>query len=125
VSERDAHDAARRIVATDEGWAGADEEIDYLDSVAVARFLLMPPNPGPAAREAEVTVLARKPGLRALVQFANGDIRYAETARLRTLPPGTRRLTDAELRAIPWDETRHGPDPLKQTGQLFDHEVRA
>ncbi|WP_425065581.1 hypothetical protein [Reyranella sp.] len=90
----------------------------------MTQYLLMPQRPGPTAREARVTVLARKPGLRALVQFENGDIRYAETSRLRTVPPGTRRLTDAELRAIPWDETRHGPDPMKQVGQLFDNEVR-
>lgn len=88
------------------------------------RALLMPRSESPRALPDEVTVLARKPGLRALVQFANGDIRYAPTARLRTLPPGTRRLTDGELRRIPWDETKQGPDPLKQVGQLFDDEVR-
>jgi hypothetical protein len=89
------------------------------------RALLLPKRPGPTAREATVTVIERKPGLRALVQFDNGDFRYADTSRLRTQPPGARRLTDAELRAIPWNETRHGPDPLKQVGQLFDNEVRA
>ena len=36
----DAIEAARRIVATDEGWPGADEEIEYLDAVAAARGLL-------------------------------------------------------------------------------------
>lgn len=89
------------------------------------RALLMPKSESPSALPAEVTVVARKPGLRALVQFANGDYRYAPTARLRTPPPGIRRLTDAELRRIPWDEAKLGPDPLKQTGQLFDNEVRA
>lgn len=90
------------------------------------RALLMPKSESPSALPAEVTIVARKPGLRALVQFvANGKYRYAQTARLRTLPPGTRRLTDDELRRIPWDETKQGPDPLKQTGKLFDDEVRA
>lgn len=90
------------------------------------RALLMPRSKSRTALPAEVTVLARKPGLRALVQFANRDIRYAPTARLRTLPPGTRRLTDDELRRIPWDETKHGPDPLKQAGTLFpDRKVPA
>lgn len=89
------------------------------------RALLMPKSESPTALPAEVTVVARKPGLRVLVQFTNGDYRYAPTARLRTLPPGTRRLTDGELRRIPWDETKQGPDPLKQVGQLFDDEVTA
>lgn len=89
------------------------------------KALLMPPKPGPAAREAPVTVLERKPGLRALVRFDNGDIRYAETARLRTLPPGARRLTDDELRRIPWNEARHGADPMKQAGELFDDATSA
>lgn len=84
------------------------------------RAMLMPPEGMTKALPAEVTVVARKPGFKALVQFTNGEYRHAPTARLRTLPPGTRRLTDDELRRLPWDETKHGPDPLKQVGSLFD-----
>lgn len=36
----DALEAARRIVATDEGWPGANDEIDYLDAVVAARGLI-------------------------------------------------------------------------------------
>lgn len=40
VIPADAIAAARRIVAVDEGTPGADDEIEYLDSVEVARALL-------------------------------------------------------------------------------------
>lgn len=89
------------------------------------RAMLMPERPGPSVREAMVTVIERWPGGLARMQFDNGQYRFFPTARLRTQPPGARRLTADELRAIPWNETRHGPDPLKQVGQLFDNEVRA
>lgn len=81
----------------------------------------MPQRPGPTAREAEVTVLERRPGspARVLVKFGNGNIRYAPVSGLRTLPPGCRRLGDDELRRLPWNEDRYGPDPMKQAGELF------
>lgn len=40
VIPRDAIGAALRIVAIDEGTPDADDEVDYLDAVAVARALL-------------------------------------------------------------------------------------
>lgn len=81
----------------------------------------MPERPGPTARENEVTVLERRPGSqpRVLVRFDNGNIRYASVSRLRTLPPGSRRLGDDELRRLTWNEDRYGPDPMKQAGELF------
>jgi hypothetical protein len=74
--------------------------------------LLKPKSESPTAIPATVELVARKPKLRVLVRFANGGhYRQVDQFNLRTLPPGSRRLTDDELRAIPWDG-KFGPDPL-------------
>lgn len=51
VKLREALEAARRLVAIDEGAPGADDEIEYLDAIAVARALLASANEGAALRE--------------------------------------------------------------------------
>ena len=84
------------------------------------RALLNPKWDSPTAIPATVELVARKPKLRVQVRFANGGhYRQVDQFNLRTLPPGSRRLTDDELRAIPWD-SKFGRDPLaEQQSTMF------
>lgn len=78
------------------------------------RVLLKPRSESPTAIPATVELVARKPKLRVLVRFVTGGhYRQVDQFNLRTLPPGSRRLTDDELRTIPWDQ-KFGDDPLNQ-----------
>lgn len=84
------------------------------------RALLKPRSESPTAIPATVELVARKPKMRVLVLFVKGGhYRQVDQFNLRTLPPGSRRLTDDELRAIPWD-SKFGPDPLaEQQSTMF------
>lgn len=89
------------------------------------RAFLKPKIESPTARWQTVEAMQRMPRSMVLIRVIGGPTFQVTGARLHTMPPGSRRLSDDELRRIPWDATRHGPDPMaeRQTSLLPTPEI--
>jgi hypothetical protein len=82
------------------------------------RALLKPLRPW--QDELNVALIARTSRHRIKVEFNRGEIRAVDRFRLFAETDRRRRITDAELSALPWQGS--GPDPeAASVGALLDH----